>query len=281
MTESERHIEFAGIPDSPRNRTLESVMLGNTTLTETNFDIQFSGGRFLGIIRDNSHFLCGRPVQSYLTLNSDRIHFETQTAFSFGDMHSRGLRECLAFRDGMSYEECSILIDYLFVEGFPHLLIDIYVTFPVLEKGSLVSESAPFEIPLFMCSESESIKVMSYYPDGSSEITYLTADSGTDTLFGEFLIFIKGEKKFLIGFIENPARSIYPLPYKFEKTGDNYLLSLNPGGSYKKEESAGVSAFKEHFTLAMSPDPKVLHSPQDIQRDIARLPLELCRPWAY
>jgi hypothetical protein len=252
----------------PEGRNFIANMTGTTLLNGEQQQIELEGGRFKNIIHDQTPLLCGKPASSYITADEKAV-FEQLTSFSFENSTMRGLREVLTLENSFCEQEGKIVVDYLFIDNYGSLLISLYVSYPVLKKTpEVITSFAPFELALFAFNKHEAVRVHSYYPDGKYYTGYIEAHSDQYDLTGARFVFTHGERAFIIIFPSLEEVPIEVLPVKVIREGKQFVLFINPRGSYRPCLPRALSGIDEHFNIMVAADTGSHVEPDPIPNEV-------------
>ena len=230
-------------------RSLTANMTGQVRLAGIPFDLQFNKGYLKKISRDGETLLDKFEGRSYFRTDSETLEFRNESAFAFESDPEYGLRTLQVPKRRTGGRR--IITDYIFNRETEECLITAFIEYPDFADGSIVTDSAPFELRFRL--EDRELSV------GASGGKKRTVESEEETGF-----FIEG-KSFEIeaggAVIELRFRSEYrgqrfTEPDKLEvKTETNrrrrYLL-VNPGGSYTPAPADYYSGAREQICLQLN-----------------------------
>jgi len=226
---------------------LVAHMLGDVSLTGSDFDVRLSGGRFCGITRRGVPLLPPRQAVSYIRVGGRMMPFKTLSSFSFESEEGTGLREELGLEGG---EGASLSIEYSFCDDSPLLSVIAEATWPQLPGSRVVDEYAPLAIALASVPRGGTITLEARAPDESVSTATLSEGGGPVFLPGSNLRIRRDDGGWtVVRFAPREGRK-WGLPsFRVARAGGTRLLWMNPFGSYAPVPSAAMSGRKETFSL--------------------------------
>jgi hypothetical protein len=242
-------------------RTNVSSMHGHATLLSSLFSVHFLAGQICGLKVKETPLIPDIPTRSYLTIAGKQYTYSPYNTFSIeGDM-VRGLRSMQVLHSKASKERLSI--DFFLIEDFPYLLSTAYICYPQLKSPALLEATAPLEIPLFLLEKDERVHIYCIYKNGSHLQFTQAAEPWQKVLLGS-LFFVQKEKLdtlergatasqpgIVFGFPPNKELSVTTCPFMLEKqpATKNFLLKINPFGSWKPDQAKAAVAKEELFSF--------------------------------
>jgi hypothetical protein len=233
-------------------------MQGNVTLSGTTFSVQFLGGKIRNMVYKKKKILAGEPTRSYITLSGVHYNLKSTNAFSISGDNCRGLREIRSIVIDQDEPPGSQLIDYIFVEDFPYLIVTSKITYPFFPSNGYIEQHALFEIPIFYLNANRDQHIQLHtYSDDSRETCSLKPEECTFSFTGNTFVFYKDSVPVIVGFPKGRGPEIQILNTKIARQKKGLCLLLNIGGSYFHVPASHYSQVTEIFSffIGVCPSP--------------------------
>jgi len=224
-----------------------SSMHGDVILAGNSFSVSFSKGRFSGIKKDNNPFSVNKVSQSYIVLSGKKYKYKLQNAFSIEGDRTRGLRSNMVLE--INQNNFDFQSDFIFIEDFPYLIVTSYIKYPEIDKGYVLQQIAPIEIPLFYFNTEDTVNITGIYPDDSKIKYIINSSSDLQVIIGNAFYFQHGDTGIVFGFPMEKEPLIGTCQIKIKKEKKKYLLSINPYGSYIINDMPHFQSKKEIFSF--------------------------------
>jgi hypothetical protein len=234
---------------APQGRTLLAQMQGEVSLAGRDFNVLLSGGRFSGITCAGRTVLPRFPAESSLTVRGARLAFRTSSAFSFEGDGCTGLREELQLE---RHHKSSMMVDYFFLEGFPHLLIHVDVAWPDLGRDAPIDACVPFGMRLFPVHATEEILIHGSGPkENVLRISSGMRGGAATAVSGSFLHVSRGNDGVTLSFPTASGSSPGLVHFRVVKDGNGSWLEANPFGNWSAFRSDWADGRRECYSLAI------------------------------
>lgn len=234
---------------APRRRTVLAQMQGEVLLAGSDFDAVLAGGRFCGLTSAGRDVIPRRPAESYVTIRGIRHAFRTVSAFSFEAEGCSGLREELRLEH---FRGASMSVDYFFLDGFPHLLIDLGITWPDFGRGAPVDACVPFGLRLFPVGPAEEVLIHGCGPDGDPQrVPCGPAAHAVTAVSSPFLHVVRGAEGVTFSFPTPAGASSGLVLFRVVTDGKGSWLEANPFGSWSPFRPDWTAGRVQRFSLGI------------------------------
>jgi len=259
-----------------KGRSFIANMSGTVNLGEADMEAVIFEGKLKNFSVRGKEVLIDECSSSYISYPKRQFSFEQSGIFSFEDEMSRGLREISGIDLPDSRSPGKLMIDYYLLNEFPALFISVFITYPELRSVQTIQSYSPLEIPLFRITPGHTVMLEALFPDGEKYSQKLPAISGYYRFPGKTFILTCGESNLLVDFTDYECRRVNLLPVRIRKIKKDYLLYINPGGSYCSCPSTLIEGVEEHFTLMLIAGINERLSPPPIPASVVK---ELSPAW--
>ncbi|MBN2533520.1 MAG: hypothetical protein JXB88_11535 [Spirochaetales bacterium] len=234
----------------PEDRINTADMQGHVTLAGNTFSVQFLEGKIRNFVYKKKKILTGEKVKPYIRFSGVDYVLKNMNAFSIAGDRCRGLREIRRIEIDEDEPPGSQLIDYIFVEDFPYLIVTSKVTYPYLPANENIEQLAFFELPLFFLNTSRDQCVQLHiYSDNTRETYSLKPEECTFSLIGNTFIFSKDSVPVIVGFPGGKGPDLQILNVKIIKHKKDLCFMINIGGCYFHVPASRYSRVTEVFSF--------------------------------
>ena len=252
----------------PRDRENIAHMQGDVDLAEGGLTVHFEAGRLAGA-RLGDVDICPRlPALSWVRGAKGITAFET-TAFSIEGNRTRGLRTVQSVPEGGR-----LLMDYVFVEDHPALLITGLLEYPSRDLEEIV----PLEIPIGVVPPGGRLRVEAAYREGT-RYAVIAPEHGVAWLAGS-VFYVPGPGR-LPGLVvgippgRGPIVDVIRLRSEPRSEGTTVYLGLCVTGPEEAGTAAGAVELFSFYLAAGESCPVGPELPRPVLQEIPRSFVEL------
>jgi hypothetical protein len=147
-------------------RSLNASMQGESVLDFENKKFYFQQGRLAGFQWGTKPNQGIGKVKSWIEVEGKKIYFVSVSSVAISGEREWGLRESLILESSYFSQPGRLVIDYLFVDDHPELIVSLSVKWPVFKKSARVTSWSPWELTLGKFSFWDKVKLQAYTEEG-------------------------------------------------------------------------------------------------------------------
>ena len=243
--------------------TIIASMVGHAAINESSCSAELVNGRLAGFTHRGVALLGPEPFELSLSLNGRTRELQTESAVSFELDNARGVRSSFTLDDeALGLDGLRAWIDYFFLEGAPHLVLEFGIDWPHdLPRETLSLEgSRLMTLTVAKLGTDDALGISTYYPDGSgSRATLHGGDEARDSeLCSWSILFRGGGRNLTVTHLDPVSKPIVNTPLEITPNDargaeSRTTVRLTLGPSYREISGAELAGKRERRTVMLSP----------------------------
>ncbi len=147
------------------SRELIASMLGNANLIGETLEAVFHDGKFQGLVGTFGAATGSGIRVPAMEIENRRLHWSIESAFSFETDDSRGLRQIAVLSSDLFTLQGRILSDYVFLDSYPAMIVDIRIQHPWIEKNLMIQSYLPWIMNIWTLEKNREYTIERYLND--------------------------------------------------------------------------------------------------------------------
>lgn len=238
--------------------SVAASMMGHAAISEGDCSAELHNGRLAAFTYRGENLLAPGTSELALTVNGKSHEFVTESAVSFELENARGLRSSFTLEAEMFHgEPLRAWADYYFIEGAPHLVLELGIDWPHLSGRNAFSleSSRLVTLPLARLGTDDALGITGYYPDGSGY--RLTLHGGEraprDPLCGWSFLFRHAGRNLSLAHLDPVSKPVLCCPIETHAYGETTDVILTLGPMYHDIQGRALSGTRERRSILLSP----------------------------